>query len=106
VLAVAEPTLSGIHDLERALDVAAHFAIRAWVCVNKFDIHDRNTARIEQFCRDRGVETVGRIPYDPEVSRSIAQGKGVLESGRTHVIEAIEEIWRKVSDRLERNGSR
>ena len=106
VLAVAEPTLSGIHDLERALDVAAHFGIRAWVCVNKFDIHDRNTARIEQFCRDRGVETVGRIPYDPEVSRSMAQGKGVLEAESTQVIEAIEGIWRNVSDGLRRNGSR
>ena len=106
VLAVAEPTLSGIHDLERALDVAAHFGIPASVCVNKFDIHDGNTARIERSCRDRGVEIVGRIPYDPEVSRSMAQGKGVLESESTQVIEAIEGIWRKVSDGLRRNGSR
>jgi len=106
VLAVAEPTLSGIHDLERALDVAAHFGIPASVCVNKFDIHNRNTARIEQFCREQGVRAVGRIPYDAEVSRSMAQGKPILESGRTEVIEAIEGIWRNVADRLEGMGSR
>ncbi|MCK5328273.1 MAG: ATP-binding protein [Candidatus Latescibacteria bacterium] len=106
VLAVTEPTLSGMHDLERVLDVAAHFGISAQVCVNKFDIHERNTDRIEAFCRDRGVESVGRIPYDPEVSRSLAQGKHILESNRTGVIEAIEKVWRNVSDGLCRNGSR
>lgn len=100
VLAVTEPTRSGMHDLERALDVAAHFRIPAWVCINKADLYERYTARIVDLMQVRGIEVVGGIPYDPEVSRAMARGTSVLESGCTSVVEGIKTVWQKVSDAL------
>jgi len=44
-LLVTEPTLSGIHDLERVLGVCRHFGVPALVCVNKYDINEDNTRR-------------------------------------------------------------
>ena len=39
-LVVVEPTLSGIHDLKRALGLLEHFKIEPLVCVNKHDLND------------------------------------------------------------------
>jgi MinD superfamily P-loop ATPase len=100
VLAVTEPTRSGMHDLERALDVAAHFHIPAWVCINKSDLYKRHAAQITDMARSRGIEVLGSIPYDPAVSRAMAQGISVLESGCTPVVEGIKVIWQRVFDAL------
>ena len=49
VVAVCEPTRSGQSDLERVLQVAAHFGIPAYVCINKYDLNDEITGA------DRGI---------------------------------------------------
>ncbi len=66
VLAVTEPTLSGIHDLERVVGVARHFNVPVMVCVNKYDINPHNTAQIEAFCGSNGLEVAGKLPYNRE----------------------------------------
>ena len=59
-LLVTEPTLSGIHDLERVLGVCRHFDIPALVCVNKYDLNTDNTRQIEDYCLNLGVEVAAR----------------------------------------------
>ena len=49
-LLVTEPTLSGIHGLERALGVCHHFGVPALVCVNKYDLNKDNTRQIDSYC--------------------------------------------------------
>ena len=101
VLAVTEPTLSGLHDLERALDVARHFDIPSMVCINKFDINRENTRRIERFCSERDVEMVGNIPFDPSVTEAMVQGKPAVESANRAVAREIEEVYAGARKRLE-----
>lgn len=79
VLAVTEPTVSGEHDLERVLGLARHFQIPAAVCVNKWDINDEMTGRIERKARDLGASIAGRIRYDPAVTAAQMQKKAVVE---------------------------
>jgi len=50
-LIVTEPTLSGIHDMERVLGVCKHFDVPALVCINKYDINEENTVAIQNYCR-------------------------------------------------------
>ena len=59
-LLVTEPTLSGIHDLERVLGVCRHFDVPALVCINKYDINQENTRQIESYCLSQGVEVAAR----------------------------------------------
>ena len=74
VLVVAEPSLSGISDLERLLKTSETFDTRLAVCVNKWDVSPENTEKIRSFCRTQQVPFVGTIPYDPEASRAINAG--------------------------------
>ena len=104
-LLVTEPTLSGIHDLERVLGVCQHFGVPALVCINKYDINEDNTHQIEGYCLSQEVEVAGRIPFDNVVTESIVQEVPVVEYSGGKVTREIERMWRTLSAML-RNGSK
>jgi MinD superfamily P-loop ATPase len=90
---VTEPTLTGIHDLERVLEVCRHFEVPALVCINKFDINEENTRKIEEFCEDEGVEVAARIPFDNVVTEAMIKGLPVVEVSSGRVSKEIEHLW-------------
>jgi len=96
VLVVTEPTLSGLHDMERVLDTAKHFKIPAMVCVNKYDINPENTEKIEVRCREKGVRVVGCLPYDKAVTQAMILKKSVAEHDCGEVTKAVVKMWREV----------
>ena len=94
VLIVAEPTLSGIHDMSRAIALCRHFKVPVMVCINKVDLNPANSTRIEIMARDGGVPVVGRIPFDPTFTRAMVQGKTVVEfDGRGPAAASIRKVW-------------
>ncbi|MFC1871802.1 ATP-binding protein [Chloroflexota bacterium] len=96
-LLVTEPTLSGIHDLERVLQVCRHFNIPATVCINKYDINEDNTRQIERFCLRQGVEVAARIPYDTAVTEAIVRGISVVEYSPGKCAREIESLWQSLT---------
>ena len=101
-LLVTEPTLSGIHDLERVLGVCHHFGVRALVCINKYDINEDNTHQIEGYCLRQGVEVVARIPFDNVVTEAIVRGIPVVEYSQGKVTHEIESLWQRITRTLGR----
>jgi MinD superfamily P-loop ATPase len=99
-LLVTEPTQSGIHDLERVLDVCRHFGIPALVCVNKYDINEDNTRKIEDYCLGQGLEVVAKIPFDNVVTEAIVKGVPVTEYAQGGVTREIESLWHCISQAL------
>ncbi len=95
-LIVTEPTMSGLHDLERILDVTRHFGIGSVVCINKYDINEENSRRITEFCRQRGIEVVGNIPYDAVVTEAMVAGMPVVEFSEGLVSDAIKDVWESI----------
>ena len=101
VLIVAEPSLAGLHDLERARDMVAHFRIPAAVCINKFDLHPEGTRTIQDRCAQRGEEVLGLIPFDETVTEALVEGRPISDhdphgpAGR-----ALAELWEKVRGSL------
>ncbi len=96
-LIVVEPTLSGIHDMKRAIGLLDHFKIPSLVCINKYDINEENTDRIVDFCGSNSVEVVGKIPFDPLVTKAMVAGKPVTEySPKSRVSKAIAELWKQI----------
>ncbi|MDD9301692.1 MAG: P-loop NTPase [Desulfobacter sp.] len=97
VLIVAEPTVSGIHDMERVAQLAAHFKIAAMVCVNKYDLNPDQADAIEAIAKEKNLEMVGRIPFDPAFTQAMIQGKSIVEThGDSPAGTAIKEIWKRV----------
>lgn len=79
VLVVAEPSLSGISDLERLVKTANTLNTKLAVCVNKWNTSPENTEEIEKFCKDNDIPFVGKLPYDKTASEAINKGKSVAE---------------------------
>ena len=96
VLIVTEPTLSGLHDLERVGGLAAHFKIPTLACVNKFDLNEDMSNQIADYCAKNRIELVGRIPYDTAVTHAMVAGKSIVEFSDGKVSDAIKDIWHKV----------
>jgi MinD superfamily P-loop ATPase len=104
-LLVTEPTLSGMHDLERVFGICHHFAISALVGINKFDLNEENTQRIESYCLNQGIKIAGRIPFDNVVTQSIIEGIPLVEYSRGRVSREIKEMWHTLSAMLS-NGDK
>ncbi len=100
VLVVTEPSVSGIHDMGRVLDLAAHFAIPVAVCVNKYDINLDAVRSIEKLCRQKSVPLVGKIPYDLSVTEAQLRGLSAVEADGGPAAACIREIWNEVERRL------
>lgn len=95
-LAVTEPTVSGIHDLARILEVTGHFGIPSGIVVNKYDLNLEMTDKIRQLAKDYGAEFIGTIPYDKELTDAQMEGLSVVEYTQSPTTEVIEEIWERV----------
>ena len=96
-LIVVEPTLSGIHDLKRALKLLNHFNTPSLICVNKHDLNKENTERIVEFCKESGVGVAGKISFDPIVTRAMVAGKPIVEYRPESIVsKEIAETWREV----------
>jgi len=100
VMVVTEPSLSGEHDLDRVLKLAAHFEVPAALCVNKWDINPEITKRIEDRARESGARVAGRLSYDEAFTRAQTAGLSVVELGRGPAAEQAREVWGEVCSML------
>ena len=91
VVAVTEPTPSGLHDVERLLELTTHFQLQTVVVVNKFDLNLELTESLHRKADERGASYVGGIPFHEDVPRALAKGDSPL---RVPIVsEALQRIW-------------
>jgi MinD superfamily P-loop ATPase len=103
-LVIAEPTFSGLHDMERVLGVCRHFGIPAVVCINKCDLNEDNTRWIEGFAVSQGISVVSKIPFDNTVTEALVHGVPVVEYADGGVTREIMKLWDGISRLLEHKG--
>jgi MinD superfamily P-loop ATPase len=97
-LLVTEPTLSGMHDLDRIIGVCRHFGVPVLVCINKYDLNEENTRQIESYCQSQKIEVTSRIPFDNAVTEALIQGLPVVEYSDSEVSRKIETMWQHISN--------
>ena len=93
VLIVTEPTVSGMHDLERVYELCKHFRIPTYLCVNKADLNTENTQKIRAFGEKKRVQWLGEIPYDASVTKAMIQTMPVVCMEGSSAGKAILTIW-------------
>lgn len=96
VLIVTEPTKSGLEDLKRLISLCEHFDIFTMVCINKSDINENISREIEEFVVDRGLNLVGKVPYDDMVMKSINELKPITYYKESIAEQAIEKMWKNI----------
>lgn len=75
VIIVTEPTLSGLYDLERVVNLVERFRVKPCFVINKFDISIEMTDKIETYLNNLGYKISMKIPFDKKIFKAIMENK-------------------------------
>jgi len=100
VLVITEPTLSGLHDLKRAVELSAHFKVPSLVSINKYDLNVDMTKDIEKYCQENNLNLIAKIPYDEEVLKALLQKKSIIEYSNSTAAKIIKDMWSDIISKL------
>ena len=104
VLIVAEPTVSGKHDMERVSELAAFFKVPAMLSVNKFDLNPQMGEAIEAFAKEKNIKIMGRVPFDPAFTYAMVEGKTIVEfDEQGQGSRAVKAIWEDLEKSIDKN---
>jgi len=97
LLIVTEPTVSGLHDLQRLVQLASTFRLPCKICINKFDINLEQTEKIEQYAAQNDIETLGKIPFDSIFVEAMLQKQSIFEfNPDSQICGIMKDIWDKI----------
>jgi len=97
ILIIAEPTVSGIHDMERVGQLSKHFNIPAMVCINKYDLNPDQTRKIEDLAKEIHIDIVGKISFDQTFTESMIQAKTIFEYNKNSQASIeVQQVWDKI----------
>ncbi|MDD5109438.1 MAG: P-loop NTPase [Candidatus Omnitrophota bacterium] len=95
-IVVTEPTLSGLHDASRVIEVAKHFNVPSKLVVNKYDLNPDMSEKIEEYCHQNGIPLIGKVGFDKTVVEAMVDGKTIIEYKDSAAKDAICRIWEKL----------
>lgn len=95
-LVVTEPTLSGLHDARRVVDVARQFGAQVKLVINKYDLNEEVTEQVEAYAREAHIDVVGKVPFDRNVVEVVVQGKTVMDAPDGPTKDEIRKIWKAI----------
>ncbi len=104
-LIVTEPSLSGFHDMERLLQLTSHFNIKSYLCINKSDINEDLTGKIEKFAEEKQIEVIGKIPYNRGITEAQLKGLPYPAYSRDGIYKNIAELWCNLKVRIDKLDS-
>jgi MinD superfamily P-loop ATPase len=96
VLIVTEPTLSGLHDLERVVELCLRFNLSVGLCINKVDLNPQISAQIESWAQRRSIPVLGRVRYDDSVTIAQLHRQTVVEWSMGPASRDIRALWERL----------
>ncbi len=96
-LIVTEPSVSGIHDLERVVALCRYFEVSPVVCINRYDLAETQTSRIEDYCLKERVPLAGKLPFNRSFVEAMVRGKPVTEWIDGSLLKEINVVWEILS---------
>ena len=103
ILMVTEPTVSGVHDLKRIMELVKHFGIPSMVIINKSDLNKDMTEQIYVEVKKYGSKVIAEIPFDRNIHDSLMAEKTIIEYGKGEAAEIIKGLWKKIVSSFQEN---
>ncbi len=96
VVLVTEPTVSGLHDLQRVHELVARFRIRCGCIINKADLNLEVTAAIGEFLTANNIVALTELPYDEAFTRAMVAGRTIVEENDGPLALQLKDCWEKI----------
>jgi MinD superfamily P-loop ATPase len=101
VLLVIEPTLSGLHDASRLVELAESFKIPIQAVINKFDINTESTLKVEEYLAAKKIPLAGKLAFEPKMVESMVVEKTIVEfAPAENISREFYTIWKKITANL------
>ncbi|MEN8117977.1 MAG: P-loop NTPase [Bacteroidota bacterium] len=99
VLLVIEPTLSGLHDAQRLVELVNSFNIPMFAVINKFDINYDISKKVEDYLAENEIEILGRLPFDSKMVESMVHEKTIIEyAPDDNISKELQIVWNKITN--------
>ena len=79
VIIVTEPSMSGLFDLKRTIDVAKSIMQEIYVIINKYDLNLEVTNQIKEYCLEMNIKIVACLPFDKKIVDAMINSKTIIE---------------------------
>jgi len=100
VIIVTEPTISGLHDLVRTIEITSKFNLKTWVIINKYDLNKDLSDKIENYCTESNINFAGKLIFDPRVVEAMVKCKSIIEyAPDSQISEQIKKIWDTINSK-------
>ncbi len=97
VVIVTEPTISGLHDMQRLMSIVQKFNIKAYVIINKYDLNLKMSDMIKKWCNENDITLAGELPFDKDMVEAMVGGKSITEfNPNNYISKKIQVIWNKI----------
>jgi MinD superfamily P-loop ATPase len=76
---VTEPSNSGFHDMKRVIEITVNFKVKTVVVINKYDLNNDITSKIESWCVENNVPVIGKIAFDAQIVAAMINCQSIVE---------------------------
>jgi MinD superfamily P-loop ATPase len=101
VTLVTEPTVSGLHDLQRVYELIHQFNIPAGCVINKADLNREKSGEIQQWMAENAIPLLAELPYHPAFTQAITQGYTIAELPDEPFLHPVENLWNQIKKYVE-----
>ena len=97
VVVVTEPTISGLSDMKRAIEVVHKFNIPSFVIINKYDLNKSMSRKTEEWCIGNNVNVAGMLPFDRQITEAMIEAKSIIEfNPESEISKKLITIWNRI----------
>lgn len=100
-IAVAEPTISGIHDVRRIIELTSTLRTPIAIVINKADLSKANVAELRAFAEATDIAILGELPYEKLANLAQSNMKTLAEfASESHFAIEMRSIWEKIRETI------
>jgi MinD superfamily P-loop ATPase len=76
---ITEPTLAAFSDLKRAINIVDNFKIKKGIIINKYDLNENYSKKIELFAKKNKINILSKISFDKNFIKAMVDMKPIYE---------------------------
>lgn len=92
-IVVTEPTMSGVHDMKRVIELCKHFGVKVMIIVNKYNLNNEITNEIINYSNENDIKLLGKIPFDKNVFDALLIKQDIITYSKGEAATCIKEIF-------------